>query len=386
MKKFLVYLAGLALVLCTSCAKDPEATPTAPTVPNNEKPTDLLTYDIADGPESRYVVNYHLSHANAGTYGLYQVVREGGKTRLELLAHMHGPQMDSSIQCAASGESLEVALFDGASPSDEPRQVLKVQLPKDLVIAGAVDAAAMDFTGISRLYFHAGSALLTHGKDLKILVHKLIAENGAVIETFPAADRAADNNAGRSGGKLEIAADQAFGELNVNLRGQNAGVWTITPPSRENDESYRGPKGPTGSPNELFCGPFLGPVCLCAKLPGRGGPGGLGQPGTVGFAGLSGGDSGDLNVTIKDGSHFLINFRREVGFGGQGSAGSIGGPGGFGGDPGPNPARPVKVCPDAAPGSTGSVGPRGPQGAPGKNGQTGQVCLKLSETIATSCM
>ncbi len=356
-----------------------------------------LSYEINEEPAiGKYAIHFIVAQPQ---FAEYHLVRVDGITvsRAEALVHhFRTGETDWTMNSLASNTSIEFEVRKLEVGVDESVvQTLKISLPRDVVISGLSLASALNLKDVARLNLKSDAVISALDKDLKISAKKLFAEPGAKIETFPLNATAGENKNGRSGGKIEINADEATGEIEVNLRGEDSGKWTITPTPLVG-ENYRGPIGASGSEGQSECKfaiylpiPDVPVRCYCNTAPGNGGQGGAGPTGLAGFAGLSGGDSGSLSVNLKQAPNFRVVQHRVSGRGSDGSLGGVGGLGGHGGQPGHVKMVgiwQIPICPDASIGADGPLGARGPKGPPGSNGKDGTVCLKLSESSGIYCL
>lgn len=381
----IMMISFLMLPLIVGCAPEPDSSIQSPLPRQSQPPAgqnqNPLTYETLEEPSpGEYAVHLTLKSDSQSRFHLYRVVNLEEKRSLVLISSLQA-RGELTLDHQRSGETIELELTEAEGVKEEKTvQVLKISLPRDVIISGKVDAKDFDFSNVARLYFMKDSVITSHGEDLKIQAKELIAEDGSRIETFPKGAVGFNDKPARAGGEIEITATDASGSLEVNLRGENGGRWTTEPQSLANNESYRGSKGAKGSPGATISIPRFN--VICAKPPGDGGPGSDGKSGLAGFGGINGGDSGHLDVNIRHGGGFKISHHREPGIGGQGSIGGVGGPGGLGGDPGER----LLFCPEAKRGPNGNIGHRGPNGGDGTSGNPGHVCLKLSESEGTICM
>ncbi len=114
-------------------------------------------------------------------------------------------------------------------------QSLSVNIPEDKIIEGKVQLSQLNPENVEdhdeikkqvkisgRLYFRAGSKLVTNGESV-LLESDLIHSEGASIVTFESGSRAKQVINGQSGGLIFIRAKKVDGLLRVELRGQHGG-------------------------------------------------------------------------------------------------------------------------------------------------------------------
>lgn len=375
-------IALIAFVCGSGCAPVTDSQP-IPQMTPTLKPHKIpgpLSYEILEEKEpDQYAIRFTLNSDSESSFHLYRVVSLNKVKGLVLLSSLK-LRDQLTLEHQKSGDSFEIELKE--RNSEKTVQVLKFSLPRDLIIEGNANASDYDFSSVGRLYFKSGATLSTGGQDLKIHAKKWISESGALIAIFPKGAISPDNTPAKSGGVIEVNVEVAEGSLEVNLRGENGGKWTQMPASLEGDESARGFAGGDGEAARVSC---YDQACICLKGATDGYPGGNGKPGLPGLDGIPGGDSGDLKVTIKNGSQFKISYHREPGEGGEGTLGGLGGKAGIGGNPGRDD-HPAASCRKAVKGQDGNPGPQGPGGQHGRSGQAGQVCLKMSESEGTLCL
>lgn len=114
-------------------------------------------------------------------------------------------------------------------------QSLSVNIPEDKIIDGTVQFSQLNpedvqdyseikkrvkFTG--RLYFRAGSKLVTNGESV-LLEADLIHSEGASIMTFESGSKAVEATHGQSGGLIYLRAKKLIGAFRIELRGQIGG-------------------------------------------------------------------------------------------------------------------------------------------------------------------
>jgi hypothetical protein len=114
-------------------------------------------------------------------------------------------------------------------------QSLSVNIPEDKIIEGTAQLSQLSPEDVEdhdeikkqvkisgRLYFRAGSKLVTNGESV-LLEANLIHSEGASIVTFESGSRARQITNGLPGGLIFIKAKKVEGLLRVELRGQHGG-------------------------------------------------------------------------------------------------------------------------------------------------------------------
>lgn len=226
-----------------------------------------------------------------------------------------------------------------------------------------------------RLVLHSGAQLITQGGNLRIEVGELIADQ-AFIRSFKEGQKAAQGQAGRNGGNLELIVGKASGHLTLEMRGEDGSDGRN---GQAPDEKLRGTKGINGKNAVYINGTSLiqhGKIRVASAEGGGGGGTGLrGYPGENGFRG---GDSGNLILKIDRKENFGLKTLKSPGRGGLAGVGGAGGKGGFGGDPGKDLLVPNL---NTSPGPQGADGPQGPDGIPGIPGNPGKFCLAIGDAL-----
>lgn len=240
-----------------------------------------------------------------------------------------------------------------------------VELPKDLVIQGAIKAASIPARAYSRIFFERDAKLVTEGKEMTFEAETILSQS-ALIESFPSGTRAKDGVHtrgldGRSGGKIVFKAKRMSGQLEVILRGEDGGhgaPGAVMERAREGRHS-------------------LIELRKC-EAPPAGFTGENGKTGNSGFGGGNGGDSGSVLIDIVDARELKLGTHLINGLGGRGGAGGPGQQGGLGGTRKIVFAG-VGMCHHSfesnwSRGPEGSTGANGSAGASGKDGASG-TCL-----------
>jgi hypothetical protein len=237
------------------------------------------------------------------------------------------------------------------------------------------DSEQTDFTDITinmdRLTFQPGGVLYTMGKKVRIQVQDL-KSTGGKIATFPENQTAVLGRDGRSGGHIQLLAQLAVGDLQIEMRGEIGGQGATGP---KPVESMKGATGPDGVLERVRNG--NSGIIFCREA-ANGGRGGQGSKGQIGGVGMRGGDTGTLELNLQDAS--MLDYKVTL-FPGAGGRGGNGGEGGKGGDGG----KPVACA--SKHGGKGPTGPTGDSGDRGSSGPVGQqqtYCVIISGTMTCS--
>ena len=246
-------------------------------------------------------------------------------------------------------------------------------------------------------------AIKTFEHDLTIKSEEFVS-NHSVIQNFPEGQKAKKREHGKNGGNILIEAENAKGELQLILNGEEAGRVSnqeiISKKERAKLKGRRGQRGrdavykthcrSRGVSLSLGFVPIVsipvGQKCQdeCVSPPTEGQNGGNGLQGIPGSDGKNGGGSGAFYLTAFELSDFhLTSIQNNPGTGSKGSRGSLGG---WSGVRGRNGRDSKKLCNHKlSPTSKGKSGKRGPKGKNGRNGKRGTVCLeKLIEDTDSS--
>ncbi|MBS1983125.1 MAG: hypothetical protein JST16_03040 [Bdellovibrionales bacterium] len=313
----------------------------------------------------------------------------GQIAQLDLLPGAAKSFSDSSVEPQNRYVYSVVGMRDGAVL--ESREAV-IETPLDLEVASAVDWPASEITGINRLFLRKGARLRTLGRDFRIDVRAIIADD-AVIESFPEGRAAPLGAAGSHGGSLDLKATTGAGSLLILARGENGGAGLA---------GARGGMGPVGARGgdgvadyETDCTLLsLSRLAIgdhghcfkhwyCKRETGDGAQGGRGAAGAIGGSGFAGGDSMSVTVDVAEAKDLSFRYEKLPGLGGPGGPGGPGGAGGPGGPPGSRDSG--GRCRVAQFGPTGPVGPQGPNGPSGSSGEARPVCLSLSGTKIGDC-
>ena len=254
-------------------------------------------------------------------------------------------------------------------------------MKKDILISKNGDLNKILVSGknsFGTLVLAEGVVLETLGTNFDIQIDQLISVK-AKITTFIETKTASNNMDGHSGGVLNINASVAYGDLFIEMRGQDGGLVTNVPAKIE--------ERPIADP-ALFKGQDMivewveycqerddEKFCQSAReattCPSSGKNGIDGFKGRKAFNGRSGGNSGVANVNVGDGSHFDLDIKLVKGSGSLPGQPGEGGLGTAGGRPGSyNPAF-ISQCGNQIPsaGKDGSKGENGDSGIMGPHGQ-----------------
>ncbi len=112
--------------------------------------------------------------------------------------------------------------------------LVQVTIPKDYIISGDMNLAGFDapvkrekgqyrvVETSGRIYFKAGSSLMTNGENLHLKADSIESE-GALVQTFPLGQTAQPGQDGRHGGHVKLEARTLSGTLQVIMRGEAGG-------------------------------------------------------------------------------------------------------------------------------------------------------------------
>lgn len=118
-----------------------------------------------------------------------------------------------------SGEKLEISLIQEES---EPFFSKRIEIPEDLIISKS-QTLSEDFKFKGGRLFMTGTAKIQSLQfNVNIDVDEFVSEN-AMIETYPANQKAKMEISGRSGGIISIKSLKSSGKLFVVLRGEDGG-------------------------------------------------------------------------------------------------------------------------------------------------------------------
>lgn len=231
---------------------------------------------------------------------------------------------------------------------------------------------------LNRWVLNSDSRFYTQGGNVRIEVKELIADH-AQIRSFREGAQAPANQTGRSGGHLEIVADHAVGDLDIELNGEKGG--DTTTPGPQPNESLKGSPGSDGTPGAWVSVPGNPYARKCIQAPSDGGPAGTGKQGFQGYPGQKGGDGGSLQVRVtQESPNFHLTADSVPGDGGAGGPGGSGGAPGDRGKPAQSGIPIVAICsviPQLGP--SGGEGDPGKPGYPGKSGTAQSVCWQISD-------
>ena len=289
-------------------------------------------------------------------------------------------------------------------PESKPSEEVKPPLSEEEIILISEDLELEKDTVIqNRKVVLNMVAIKTFEYDLTIKSEEFVS-NHSVIQNFPEGQKAKKRKHGKNGGNILIEAENAKGELQLILNGEEAGRVSnqeiISKKERAKLKGRRGQRGRDavykthcrsgGVSLSLAFVPIVsipvGQKCQdeCVSPPTAGQNGGNGLQGIPGSDGKKGGDSGSFYLTAFELSDFhLTSIQNNPGIGSKGSRGSLGG---WPGERGRNGRDIKKICNHRlSPTSKGKKGKRGPSGRNGKNGKKGTVCLeKLIEDTDNS--
>lgn len=272
----------------------------------------------------------------------------------------------------------------------------------DLIIEKNAETTTLQSLGISSgryefgvVVFENNSVLRTEGGSVLFKVHRVFAEN-AIVESFSKefAEAAAPvGESGKNGGRFNLQAEQAWGDLTIHMRGTMGGQGF--PAKEQTAIGSAGTKGANGRRVKTMCD-HVGPHVVSAKAelfsfsetpeaivcewncfaPDNGGDGLPGPAGFEGGVGMPGGLSGLAEISVhQELGKLNVEISRAAGAGGLGGDGSQGGAGGVGGPPGDI----AKGCDSAGyAGRTGAPGPTGPRGQNGEDGRLEQSSITIN--------
>ncbi len=313
----------------------------------------------------------------------------GQISQLDLLPGAANSFSDSSVEPQNRYVYSVVGMRDGEVLASREAAV---ETPLDMEVASPVDWPASEITGINRLFLRKGSRLRTLGRDFRIDVRAIIADD-AVIESFAEGRTAALGVAGSHGGSLDLKAQTGMGSLSILARGENGGAGL---PGARGGAGPAGARGSDGVADyEVDCTVLsLARLAMgdhghcfkhwyCKRETGNGAQGGRGASGAGGGSGLAGGESMSVTVDVADAKNLSLRYEKLPGVGGPGGPGGAGGPGGPGGPPGSRDSG--AHCRVAQLGPAGPIGSPGPSGPSGASGEARPVCLSLSGTKIGDC-
>jgi hypothetical protein len=212
-----------------------------------------------------------------------------------------------------AGEKYKYIYVDA---NNQPLHSLEVDVPIDLVIDHAIELSQNpDWHNVYRVRFTKDGVLTTNGFNV-ILNARFLESDDGVLRTFSPGQTAPAGLVGRSGGDIKILAQEASGQLKIEMRGENGGPGKVAEATKSRD-------------------------------------GGDGQ---------RGGDSGNVVLNVGSVDQLKILFSNQPGLKGQGARGA---PAGYVG--GGFCAYPGKCMP-------ASLMPAGRNGIDGEDGQLGQFC------------
>ena len=382
-QKYVIFLSGLLALSLSACMKIKPKNEAAVESPlaTEAAPGKAEASFISEGP-NEYQVRFKFQSA---------------PTTLLVEKKVHG--LETSTTISVENQSW---IDSKVNPGDEVHYEFKtydlgqfhawvsldLKVPKDLVIDQKLDlqekstqdllmltaedlSSTININSFARIYFTAGGILNLNGKSMQVEAAEIHSENG-LIQTFTPGAKADDGRPGQSGGTVQIKALRAFGNLKIEMRGQNGGDGLAAKPA---DLALKGAPGAAGEPGEINNERTLdewGQYRVgCKKVPGRGLQGHKGFQGYPGGHGQKGGDTGSATLDFSDSKDFAVLILPIVGQGGQGAIGGNGGGGGDGGPAGPMPPIPLNniyACSPLA-GAMGDSGDRGNSGEPGASGE-----------------
>jgi hypothetical protein len=298
--------------------------------------------------------------------------------------------------------------FDVLSSSKSIERTIakSVLIPKDYVVREGSDRLTADTTlQVNRLFLGPDIPLTSLNYNLTIFASELHSEGG-IIRTFPAGSRGHGSIAmqpvdppifwapnGLSGGTITIRSKTLFGQLHVELRGEDGADGRDGVAVTE-----RPPQAAPGTRGSISCESTQDGgqgQCTCGAYGNDGGQGVDGARGESAIGGGSGGNSGDLKVAIQS---FLPQVTTDptypnetlnpveviisAGAPGHGGTGAPGQPGGLGGIEGPGGSY---DCSGDA-GKNGSDGPPGRSVGGGQPGTIGQKCVYIGSENINECV
>lgn len=318
-----------------------------------------------------------------------------GESKTIVLIAQGGQAIDADV---VSGKRYRYERLEGAGsvPSSAEVEVpLDFWAAEDLVLT-AENNPFREGVRYRRLGFGPGVTVTTSGLEVTLEAERMEFDR-AILQSWPEHDRASALNARKNGGRIELRAAVAEGDLHLELRGRH-GEQGPDQFGERHDPQLKGRPGPRGTDarHEFVHRTFDGSVGLtrmarCVEQAGDGGRGEAGLRGWQGARGGRGGDAASLVVKVMDRSNLRLTVRSRPGEGGRGGLGSLGGEGGEGGAPGerfhpelkktPIPAVVLhENCREPLAGSRGPQGERGLDGAAGEEGRAGSVCFVNPET------
>lgn len=195
------------------------------------------------------------------------------------------------------------------------------KLRKSFVVHGEMAARSLSLgEKLGNLVLLPSSILTTHGDRVTLRFEKIIAANAKLRTLAEVMFQATAERPGITPGEILLEADEGYGELEVELRGQNGGD-AITSRAPVTAVPAR-----TADLNGACRGYHSRGDQRCFGKKGH-----RGYPGENGVDGAPGGDSGALKFTAADARHLRLKLRKIPGVGGRGLPGSVGGAGGPGG-------------------------------------------------------
>jgi hypothetical protein len=161
--------------------------------------------------------------------------------------------------------------------------------PKDFVFDGVILLQQNVEENVERLFFTSSAKVYTNQFNLKIRAKNIYSEFGAVISNFPEGSVAAKETVGLSGGKTEIDADVAEGNLQVIMNAQQGG---------------EGKYGwPMGTYAQIMNSPMIFPKDLKSGITGDD------IPACPGSDGAHSGSMGNFFLKFSTSSNLLISTR-----------------------------------------------------------------------------
>jgi hypothetical protein len=241
----------------------------------------------------------------------------------------------------------------------------RVDLNETPVFNSALATSGNPIIEMDHVVFLKHSLLVTEGKSFSLKIKNLVILDNASVLSFEK-----DIPNGLSGGDIHWTAEEASGELHVNLHAQKGAPGADGLARLPQDRPTPGAAGnafwATHTRYAPRCAEYMDcPVdskCVIRQA---------GQDGTTGFQGLQGGsgfpggNGGNFVVHVdKPAASFSINF---LGTAGSGGDPGQGGDGGLPGDPGP-----VYDAQNWCLAPAGHAGVNGPKGLPGSTGSDGK--------------
>jgi hypothetical protein len=239
----------------------------------------------------------------------------------------------------------------------------KIELTKSVLVTekkNLIALALSDSDTIETLVLDEGAVLITDGKNVNLTMNELVS-NGGKIVTFDSEVPyvPTPNEAGKSGGIINLVTKKARGSITFELRGLPAGIQT-----HAQADQFQFP-----AVDPALNGQNVDQLKRCRPNVGNGRQGHKGLIGYQGLKGFKGGDAGLLLFRSLDQNSLKIHVLPLPGNGGTGGPGGKGGPGGAGGKGGTWWQYMVGngVCQD------GPQGPPGDQGVLGETGSQGNI-------------